>query len=822
MAVSSFTGLETGPQSVAKLNAIIGELEAMISDTELAAEVTARKAGDQANIDALTAEKITRNTAITQEANTRKIAIATEMTARVAAIQQLSTLLSQGLSSMMNSLAQETTARIADDLIRARVDHVLNASIRPGDAPSFFTLASTPAGPDSGLPEVASDRISTGPNGRVVVMNGRSMLTARSVTRVEPARQYKARYVVQRIADSADPANDGVELGIVFLDGNLSIIGEHVGFRIVDLETGNGRLEYAFNFARDDASNIDRVIDPAVVYVRPFIRSHGYQESGITHAEVISVDDMSDAVDFSPDVSMFLRKLAGWEYLLGIHSTHLAQALEDLAASRDAGWFTQGTLHDNRLSARVVFRDVASQIGGSLTFTDVLRLRNDLYIGDGAAPDAGAVARMTRHDNRVAIEPTNMIGQFRTDRALQYDPDVGVWAALGGFATNGNMAVTGSISVGDAPTTRNNLDVYSRAEVNDRFEVLDAVVRKGGIDCSTNPDYPAANAGHVYVVTAGGKIGGVAGVDVETGDALLCNADGSGPGPHAAVGANWTILQFNVVNPLTAAHIGATVQAYDADLAAIAALATTAYGRAFLTLADAAAARTAIDAQQADTDLAAIAALATTAYGRNLLTLADAPAARTNFDVYSKSEVDNRFEVLDAVVRKGGIDCSTNPDYPAANAGHVYVITVAGKIGGAAGLDVETGDAVMCNVDGTAAGSQAAVGTNWTVLQFNVVNPLTATHIGATVQAYNANLTAIAALTPANDDILQRKGGAWVNRTVAQVTADIRAARDWMHLVAAPATAASTGAAGQVAYDADYFYVCTATDTWRRVAHATW
>jgi hypothetical protein len=38
----------------------------------------------------------------------------------------------------------------------------------------------------------------------------------------------------------------------------------------------------------------------------------------------------------------------------------------------------------------------------------------------------------------------------------------------------------------------------------------------------------------------------------------------------------------------------------------------------------------------------------------------------------------------------------------------------------------------------------------------------------------------------------------------------------------APATATSTGEVGQIAVDADYVYVCTATDTWKRVAIATW
>jgi len=43
----------------------------------------------------------------------------------------------------------------------------------------------------------------------------------------------------------------------------------------------------------------------------------------------------------------------------------------------------------------------------------------------------------------------------------------------------------------------------------------------------------------------------------------------------------------------------------------------------------------------------------------------------------------------------------------------------------------------------------------------------------ATVQASDADLTAIAALTPNNDDIIQRKAGAWTNRTMAQLAADV-------------------------------------------------
>jgi hypothetical protein len=45
--------------------------------------------------------------------------------------------------------------------------------------------------------------------------------------------------------------------------------------------------------------------------------------------------------------------------------------------------------------------------------------------------------------------------------------------------------------------------------------------------------------------------------------------------------------------------------------------------------------------------------------------------------------------------------------------------------------------------------------------------------IGTDVEAHDADLTDIAALTPSNDDILQRKASHWTNRTPAQVLTDL-------------------------------------------------
>lgn len=45
---------------------------------------------------------------------------------------------------------------------------------------------------------------------------------------------------------------------------------------------------------------------------------------------------------------------------------------------------------------------------------------------------------------------------------------------------------------------------------------------------------------------------------------------------------------------------------------------------------------------------------------------------------------------------------------------------------------------------------------------------------------------------------------------------------DAVNVVDAPASATATGTIGQTAYDTNYFYVCVATNTWKRVALSTW
>lgn len=90
-----------------------------------------------------------------------------------------------------------------------------------------------------------------------------------------------------------------------------------------------------------------------------------------------------------------------------------------------------------------------------------------------------------------------------------------------------------------------------------------------------------------------------------------------------------------------------------------------------------------------------------------------------------KVYADNILGNANALVYKGVIDCSTNPNYPAADAGFLYVVSVAGKIGGASGIEVEAGDMCICNTDSTASGDQATVGSKWNIIQKNIVGAVT-------------------------------------------------------------------------------------------------
>lgn len=138
-------------------------------------------------------------------------------------------------------------------------------------------------------------------------------------------------------------------------------------------------------------------------------------------------------------------------------------------------------------------------------------------------------------------------------------------------------------------------------------------------------------------------------------------------------------------------------------------------------------------------------------------------------DLVTKQQLDAIGGVSGALVYQGDIDCSTNPNYPAADAGHLHRVSVAGKIGGASGPNVEIGDTITCLADGTASGTHAAVGSSWTIAQANidgaVIGPasVTADHVaqfsgttGKLIKSGGALTAAGKALIAAADAAAQR------------------------------------------------------------------
>ena len=89
-----------------------------------------------------------------------------------------------------------------------------------------------------------------------------------------------------------------------------------------------------------------------------------------------------------------------------------------------------------------------------------------------------------------------------------------------------------------------------------------------------------------------------------------------------------------------------------------------------------------------------------------------------------KAYADQLLTAHDVMIFKGVIDASGNPNYPAGIVGDTYKISVAGKIGGVSGINVEVQDMIICITAGV-TGNQATVGTNWAILQSNIDGAVT-------------------------------------------------------------------------------------------------
>lgn len=169
------------------------------------------------------------------------------------------------------------------------------------------------------------------------------------------------------------------------------------------------------------------------------------------------------------------------------------------------------------------------------------------------APDTADVDKELFIDWAAALEAllqTFVVGPATvTDgHFMQFDGTSGKLSKGGlSFDTDGTMAANSASRVPAQAAVVSFVSAFVAAYV----AAQDIEIFKGGINCSANPNYPAADAGHVYRVSHAGKIGGASGPNVEVNDRLECLADSTASGNHATVGANWMISQVNIDGAVT-------------------------------------------------------------------------------------------------------------------------------------------------------------------------------------------------------------------------------------------------------------------------------
>ena len=107
-----------------------------------------------------------------------------------------------------------------------------------------------------------------------------------------------------------------------------------------------------------------------------------------------------------------------------------------------------------------------------------------------------------------------------------------------------NLDFENSSRIVNHPSSLSSGDLVIRQELDNAIASLSGVTIQipSDLDASTNPNYPASNAGQSYYITAAGTVGGVA---VNIGDQLVCKNPAGSAGGSTEVAGDFFILESN-------------------------------------------------------------------------------------------------------------------------------------------------------------------------------------------------------------------------------------------------------------------------------------
>lgn len=196
---------------------------------------------------------------------------------------------------------------------------------RPGEAPSLWT-SSTNGGLPEDLPGLSSDVVDT--FGRVLRINGSGIRSPRRYWALEAGRVFRARFVVQRRANSPDPANDAVRIAIGWYNAGYAVISGTVVTDLNDLVTADNRTEVTATLGAAPDAAVQFVAPEGARFFRPYVSTFGVGSS--TDVEVMEVTDITGWTMWAPDVSAFDARLTSLE------SAELPERVEVIEESLDA------------------------------------------------------------------------------------------------------------------------------------------------------------------------------------------------------------------------------------------------------------------------------------------------------------------------------------------------------------------------------------------------------------------------------------------------------------------------------------------------------
>jgi hypothetical protein len=401
-----------------------------------------------------------------------------------------------------------------------------------------------------------------------------------------------------------------------------------------------------------------------------------------------------------------------------------------------------------------------------------------------------------------------------SEKVLTKASALGMWItqdpATGALSWSNNLktpiidgTISGSAFVSDLSTAPaagkipDALTVYNK--IQGAVAAAEAMIYKGAIDCALSPNYPAASRGWTYKVSVAGKIGGASGLNVEVGDTVICETSNSG-GTQAAVGVNFNIIQGNVDGGIYDSRISGTT-------GIVKRTSTSPMTYTVSTLAPG-------DVGLPNVDNTSDANKPVSTAAQSALNL-KAPIASPTFtgtvsgiskSMVGLANVDNTADTAKPVstAQQSALDLKASLASP------TFTGTVSGITKTMVGL---------ANVDNTADSAKPVSTAQQAALDLKLTKNTAITGASKTKVTFDANGLITAGTDAGIADItgLTTALAAKVDTSVFNT----QSAKTITRSATTPGSISASGVVGEISTDANYLYVCTAVNTWKRIPLAS-